>query len=74
MGSLNGTLLNSRPINHPDSGSRHWSDPIELTNGDILTLGTTSSVHVSLPSYSLTSMHFNYGNRFYRQFELSTIS
>lgn len=47
MGSLNGTLLNSQPINHPDSGSRNWGNPIELTNGDIITLGTTSKVVVS---------------------------
>lgn len=47
MGSLNGTLLNSQPINHPDSGSRHWGDPVEIANGDIITLGTTSKVAVS---------------------------
>lgn len=47
MGSLNGTLLNSQSINHPDSGSRHWGKPMELTSGDIITLGTTSSIHVS---------------------------
>ena len=47
MGSLNGTLLNSQPIGHPDSGSRHCGDPVELSNGDIITLGTTSNVHVS---------------------------
>uniref|UniRef100_A0A2C9W8K8 protein-serine/threonine phosphatase n=1 Tax=Manihot esculenta TaxID=3983 RepID=A0A2C9W8K8_MANES len=61
MGSLNGTLLNSRPINHPDSGSRHWSDPIELTNGDILTLGTTSSVHVQITSTAENEMPFGVG-------------
>ncbi|RVW55470.1 Protein phosphatase 2C 70 [Vitis vinifera] len=42
MGSLNGTLLNSQSVNHPDSGMRHWGDPIELASGDIITLGTTS--------------------------------
>jgi protein phosphatase len=47
MGSLNGTLLNSRSINHLDSGSRHWGDPIELASGDIITLGTTSQLYVS---------------------------
>lgn len=47
MGSLNGTLLNSRPINHPDSGSRHWGDPFDLASGDTITLGTTSVVSVS---------------------------
>lgn len=47
MGSLNGTLLNSLWINHPDSGNRHRGDPFELANGDIITLGTTSKVAVS---------------------------
>lgn len=48
MGSLNGTLLNSQPINHFDSGSRHWGKPVEIASGDIITLGTTSKVYVSL--------------------------
>lgn len=47
MGSLNGTLLNSQPISHHDSGSRQWGDPVELANGDIITLGTTSNIYVS---------------------------
>jgi pSer/pThr/pTyr-binding forkhead associated (FHA) protein len=47
MGSLNGTFLNSQLISHPDSGSRHRGDPVELSSGDIITLGTTSNVHVS---------------------------
>jgi len=47
LGSLNGTLLNSQPINNPDSGSRHWGDPIELVSGDVITLGTTSKVYVT---------------------------
>ena len=47
MGSLNGTLLNSQSVNHPDSGMRHWGDPIELASGDIITLGTTSKIRVS---------------------------
>jgi protein phosphatase len=52
MGSLNGTLLNSKSINHPDTGSRHWGDPMNLTNGDVITLGTTSKIIVSV-SYGL---------------------
>ena len=48
MGSLNGTLLNSQPINHSDSGSRQWGEPMELASGDIITLGTTSKIYVSL--------------------------
>lgn len=47
MGSLNGTLLNDQPISHPDSGARHWGDPVVLATGDIITLGTSSSVFVS---------------------------
>ncbi|KAE8690507.1 Protein phosphatase 2C 70 [Hibiscus syriacus] len=45
MGSLNGTLLNSRSINHPDTGSRQWSHPVELASGDTITLGTASNIH-----------------------------
>lgn len=52
MGSLNGTLLNSKPINHQDTGSRNWGNPMNLTNGDIITLGTTSKVMVSIRTES----------------------
>lgn len=48
MGSLNGTLLNSKAIHHAHSESRHWGDPAELASGDIITLGTTSKIFVSL--------------------------
>ncbi|XP_010277921.1 PREDICTED: protein phosphatase 2C 70-like isoform X2 [Nelumbo nucifera] len=48
MGSLNGTLLNSQAVQHPDSGSRHKSEPFELASGDIITLGTTSKVSVEI--------------------------
>lgn len=59
MGSLNGTLLNSQPVNHPDSGSRHWGKPVELASGDIITLGTTSNVYVSLCTFIfLWTAHF----------------
>ncbi|XP_077218292.1 kinase associated protein phosphatase isoform X2 [Tasmannia lanceolata] len=47
MGSLNGTLLNSQAIHQPDSSHRHWSEPIELASGDIITLGTTSKVQIT---------------------------
>ncbi|KAM7278394.1 hypothetical protein ACFE04_005528 [Oxalis oulophora] len=50
MGSLNGTLLNSKPANHPDSGSRHWGDPFDLSTGDMITLGTTSNLSVCISS------------------------
>ncbi|KAJ9182073.1 hypothetical protein P3X46_006104 [Hevea brasiliensis] len=61
MGSLNGTLLNSQPINHPDSGSRHCSDPVELTNGDIITLGKTSNIYVHVTSKSENKTPFGVG-------------
>jgi pSer/pThr/pTyr-binding forkhead associated (FHA) protein len=48
MGSLNGTFLNSQSVNHPDVGSRRWSEPAELEDGDIITLGSSSKVSVSL--------------------------
>ncbi|XP_062187320.1 protein phosphatase 2C 70-like isoform X2 [Phragmites australis] len=48
MGSLNGTFLNSQAIHHPDVGSRHWSEPAELAHGDIITLGTSSKLSISL--------------------------
>ncbi|XP_057476669.1 protein phosphatase 2C 70-like [Actinidia eriantha] len=50
MGSLNGTLLNSKAIHHTDSGSRHWGHPTELANGDIITLGTSTKVFVQITS------------------------
>ncbi|KAF9677569.1 hypothetical protein SADUNF_Sadunf08G0121400 [Salix dunnii] len=61
MGSLNGTFLNSQPISHPDSGSRHWGDPVELSSGDIITLGTTSNVHVHVTSKSESKTPFGMG-------------
>ncbi|KAL5995941.1 hypothetical protein ACLOJK_026014 [Asimina triloba] len=47
MGSLNGTLLNSHVIRHPEMAQRNWSEPFELTNGDVITLGTTSKVQIT---------------------------
>ncbi|GLU08842.1 hypothetical protein SLE2022_257270 [Rubroshorea leprosula] len=61
MGSLNGTFLNSQPINHPDSGRRHWGDPMELSSGDIITLGTTSNIHVLISSQDQCQMPFAVG-------------
>ncbi|KAK7343571.1 hypothetical protein VNO77_12402 [Canavalia gladiata] len=60
-GSLNGTLLNSRPINHADIGSRHWGDPMDLTNGDIITLGTTSRVIVRITPHNQQHIPFGVG-------------
>ncbi|KAF5803117.1 putative protein-serine/threonine phosphatase [Helianthus annuus] len=48
MGSLNGTLLNSRAVHHPQTGSRNWGDPVELSSGDVITLGTTSKISVQI--------------------------
>ncbi|OMP09078.1 hypothetical protein COLO4_05833 [Corchorus olitorius] len=61
MGSLNGTLLNSRPINHPDSGSRQWGDPMELASGDTITLGTTSKIYVDISSQQECLVPFGVG-------------
>ncbi|XP_061986841.1 protein phosphatase 2C 70-like isoform X4 [Populus nigra] len=61
MGSLNGTFLNSQLISHPDSGSRHRGDPVELSSGDIITLGTTSNVHVHVTSTSESQTPFGIG-------------
>lgn len=55
MGSLNGTQLNSKPINFQYSGRRQSSEPVELADGDIITLGMTSALTVSLCFLSLTS-------------------
>ncbi|GLT78455.1 hypothetical protein SLA2020_499910 [Shorea laevis] len=61
MGSLNGTSLNSQPINHPDSERRHWGNPMELSSGDIITLGTTSNIHVHISSQDQCQMPFGVG-------------
>ncbi|GMP56498.1 hypothetical protein CsSME_00020959 [Camellia sinensis var. sinensis] len=61
MGSLNGTFLNSRAIHHQDSEKRHWGQPIELANGDTITLGTSTKVSVSPSAFSSSC---NYENIF----------
>jgi protein phosphatase len=61
MGSLNGTLLNSKSINHPDTGSRHWGDPMNLANGDVITLGTTSKIIVHITSQNPHHIPFGVG-------------
>lgn len=55
MGSLNGTLLNQMAIHHPNTGSRHWGDPVDLDNGDVITLGTSSKISVSNIAVTLFS-------------------
>lgn len=47
LGSLNGTLLNSRAVHRVQTGTRHWGDPVELNSGDVITLGTASKISVS---------------------------
>ncbi|KAK6913900.1 Forkhead-associated (FHA) domain [Dillenia turbinata] len=61
MGSLNGTLLNSKAAHHPDSGSRNWGDPVELADGDIITLGTTSKICVRIASPTASQRPFGVG-------------
>ncbi|WZZ22021.1 hypothetical protein YC2023_123408 [Brassica napus] len=61
MGSLNGTLLNSRSVSHPDLGSRKWGHPVELASGDIITLGTTSVVSVRISSQNEFQTPFRIG-------------
>ncbi|KAL8139575.1 hypothetical protein V2J09_005596 [Rumex salicifolius] len=61
MGSLNGTLVNSKAINHSDTGSRHWGNPIELESGDLITLGTTSHIKVQITSLAEYKIPFGVG-------------
>ncbi|XP_051129527.1 protein phosphatase 2C 70 isoform X2 [Andrographis paniculata] len=48
MGSLNGTILNGQSICISQSESRHWSNPVELSSGDVITLGTSSKILVHI--------------------------
>ncbi|OIW12828.1 hypothetical protein TanjilG_24761 [Lupinus angustifolius] len=61
MGSLNGTLLNSQPINDTNTGSRHWGVPRDLANGDIITLGTTSRIVVHITTQNEQNIPFGVG-------------
>ncbi|CAH2072379.1 unnamed protein product [Thlaspi arvense] len=61
MGSLNGTLLNSCSVSHPDLGSRKWGNPVELTSEDIITLGTTTKVYVRISSQNEFQTPFKIG-------------
>ncbi|KAF3791667.1 phosphatase 2C 70 protein [Nymphaea thermarum] len=61
MGSLNGTLLNSLAINLPDSESRHWSEPVGLANGDVITFGTTSKLLVHISESNAQPVPFGIG-------------
>ncbi|GJZ07580.1 NF-X1-type zinc finger protein NFXL1 [Tanacetum coccineum] len=46
----------SKAVHHPQIGSRHRGDLVELTSGDTITLGTTSKLSVSL----FAKMRFGY--------------
>ncbi|XP_010492983.1 PREDICTED: protein phosphatase 2C 70-like [Camelina sativa] len=61
MGSLNGTLLNSRSVSHHDVGSRKWGNPVELASEDIITLGTTTKVYVRISSQNEFQIPFKIG-------------
>ncbi|PIN04470.1 Serine/threonine protein phosphatase [Handroanthus impetiginosus] len=61
MGSLNGTILNSQAVHLPQSGSRHWSNPVELSSGDIITLGTNSRILVHITAQAECKIPFGIG-------------
>ncbi|KAL8486360.1 hypothetical protein ACS0TY_022681 [Phlomoides rotata] len=61
MGSLNGTILNSQALQSPQSGSRHWSNPVELSSGDTVTLGTTSKILAHITSQTECKIPFGVG-------------
>ncbi|ESQ41936.1 hypothetical protein EUTSA_v10013082mg [Eutrema salsugineum] len=61
LGSLNGTLLNSRSVSHPDLGKRKWGYPVELASEDIITLGTTTKVYVRISSQNEFQTPFRIG-------------
>ncbi|KAL1203307.1 Protein phosphatase 2C 70 [Cardamine amara subsp. amara] len=61
IGSLNGTLLNSRSVSHPDSRSRRWGNPVELASEDIITLGTTTKIYVQISSQNEFQIPFRIG-------------
>lgn len=61
MGSLNGTFLNSQAIHHQDSSTRNWSEPVELGNGDIITLGISSKILVHISTHAAHRPHSGVG-------------
>ncbi|KAL8026251.1 hypothetical protein ABFS82_14G015500 [Erythranthe guttata] len=61
MGSLNGTILNSQTVHIPQSGSRHWSNPVELSSGDVITLGTSSKILVNITAQTECKTPFGIG-------------
>ncbi|KAJ6806417.1 protein phosphatase 2C 70 [Iris pallida] len=61
LGSLNGTFLNSQAIHHPDAGSRRRSDPVELADGDVITLGTSSKISVQISQHTESKLSYGVG-------------
>ncbi|KAL1569466.1 protein-serine/threonine phosphatase [Salvia divinorum] len=61
MGSLNGTMLNSQAVLPTQSGSRHWSNPVELSSGDTVTFGTSSKILVNITSQTECKIPFRMG-------------
>lgn len=63
MGSLNGTLVNSRPAGaaqKANSTTRQRGLPTSLSNGDTITLGSSSNVLVSELEKTMFEMSFTY--------------
>ncbi|KAL2922551.1 Protein phosphatase 2C 70 [Bienertia sinuspersici] len=61
MGSLNGTLLNTKAVHHPEFGSRAWGEPKELVSGDVITLGTTSQISVQITPLASSEIPYGVG-------------
>ncbi|KAK8952293.1 Protein phosphatase 2C 70 [Platanthera zijinensis] len=61
LGSLNGTSLNSRSINNLVAGSRSSSDPVELSSGDVITLGSCSKISVQIVQDDKCELPFGVG-------------
>ncbi|KAG8370135.1 hypothetical protein BUALT_Bualt14G0085900 [Buddleja alternifolia] len=61
LGSLNGTFLNSQAVHHPQSGSRHWGNPVDLSSGDTITLGTSSKIFVQITGQKKCQIPFGIG-------------
>ncbi|KAK4482889.1 hypothetical protein RD792_010062 [Penstemon davidsonii] len=61
MGSLNGSFLNSLPVHHNQSGSRNWGNPVDLSSGDVITLGTSSKIFVQITAQTESKIPFGIG-------------
>ncbi|CAA7388541.1 unnamed protein product [Spirodela intermedia] len=61
IGSLNGTLLNSQAVHNPELGRPSGSAPVELADGDIITLGSSSKIFVRIMPYAEYPIPFRVG-------------